>query len=224
MKKFIVCTFALICITVLTGCNNTVANSSGDNTSSFHEIARNPAAQEEQMNAANRSKSASLEKNNEQSAHMETIEYGYNNLYLSITIPNGWNHKIKTAEDMAKEDGLIICAIEFWPEEYPEAVFEFGYMTSFIGMCATGVTIEDFTLSGGLSGYSYMEEGENHLWLTILFNNPDGSISDGTYLINASPELSVWENIKPDFEKILDSVRITPLSDENNIPSGSSEN
>lgn len=126
-------------------------------------------------------------------------------MYLSVDIPNGWEYEIKTAEEMAMEDGVVTCAIDFWSAEFPDTVFELEYQT-FFGMCGTGVTIEEFTLENGLSGYRYTETIEDTLWLTITLSNPSDNLSGGTYLISASPELTVWDTIQSEFEQILNSV------------------
>lgn len=135
----------------------------------------------------------------------DTVEYSYKDLYLSVDIPNGWEYEIKTAEEMAMEDGVVTCAIDFWSTEFPDTVFELEYQT-FFGMCGTGVTIEEFTLENGLSGYRYTETIEDTLWLTITLSNPSDNLSGGTYLISASPELTVWDTIQSEFEQILNSV------------------
>lgn len=145
------------------------------------------------------------------SSNGKTAVYSQDGLYMSVDIPDGWDCRIKTKEELEKEDGLTLCEIDFWPESYPDTVFELSYETSF-GICGTGVTIEEFTLPNRLDGYRYTEEIEDTLWLTITLRNPDTDISGGTYLILASPTLSVWESIQPEFEEILQSVWVGSLS------------
>lgn len=136
---------------------------------------------------------------------IETVEYSHDNLYLSVDIPDGWDYQIRTVEEMAKEDGLALCAIKFWHKEYPETVFTLDYET-FFGICGTGVTIEEFAWENGLHGYRYTEEIEDTLWLTITLRNPADDTDSGTYCIMASPELAVWDILQPEFEEILASV------------------
>ena len=151
--------------------------------------------------------------NTEPSDTTEKVEYSHEDIYLSLTIPDGWDYKIKTAEEMEKYDGTTICAIEFWQEDYPETVFTFSY-ESFFGICGTGVTTEEFTLESGISGYRYTEEIEDTLWLNMTFQNPEdveeGVYKEGTYCIMASPKLSDWDVIKPEFEKIVESIWVAP--------------
>jgi hypothetical protein len=61
-------------------------------------------------------------------------------------------YDIKTSEDIKKENGMMTCAIEFWNEDYPDDVFQLGYMTEKLGMCATGVTIENYIMENGIYG------------------------------------------------------------------------
>lgn len=142
------------------------------------------------------------------------VIYESGDRYLEISLPDTWEYRIKTVEDMEQEDDLMICAIDFWPEAYPEAVFKLGYCEMF-GMCGTGVTTERMELSNGMTGYKYYErmEAENTLWLTIIFDQPDDGQKNGLYAIMASPELSAWEQTEPEFEEILDSVRVGPQTE-----------
>ena len=144
---------------------------------------------------------------------VKTAVYSQDDLFLSIDIPEGWDSKIRTKEELDKEDGLMLCEIDFWPKNYPETVFRFGYMSSF-GMCGTGVTIEEYALESGIYGHRYTEEIEDRLWLTVTLRNSDHDINGGMYLIDASPSLFVWESIEPEFEEILASVWVGSMPDE----------
>lgn len=92
-------------------------------------------------------------------------------------------------------------------EAFPDTVFEFGYHQRF-GICGTDVTTERMELPDGRTGWRYSEimNTEQMLWLTIVFDRPEESEETGTYVLMASPELSVWEQIESEFEGILESV------------------
>ncbi|MCM1387451.1 MAG: hypothetical protein NC231_08995 [Bacillus sp. (in: Bacteria)] len=140
----------------------------------------------------------------------ETVEYSYEDIYLSIDLLPDWEYRIKTAEEMAKEDGSSLCAIEFWHKDCPDTVFTFSYETWF-GICGTGVTIEEFVWDSGINGYRYTEEIEDTLWLTMTFQNPhekdeEGTSKGGTYCIMTSPKLSEWDVIEAEFEEIVESI------------------
>lgn len=139
----------------------------------------------------------------------QTISYEYQSVYLSVSLPDTWNYRIRPAEEMQTEEDYAVCAIDFWPAAFPQAVFELAYYQSF-GMCGTGVTVEEITLPGGLSGHRYKEQIEDTLWLTIIFRqeNEDPS-KNGCYVILPPSGLSmpVWEQVEGEFEQILQSVQ-----------------
>lgn len=222
-KKIITFISALVFLFTITGCaremeadGNTAQSGSGmqeeDITQdgqadavvgSIEENAPADSSTEEQL-------AAEPVENTEPSETSEEVEYSYEDIDLSLAIPDGWAYEIKTAEEMEKYDGTSICAVEFWKEDYPETVFTLSY-ESFFGICGTGVTIEEFTLENGISGYRYTEEIEDTLWLTMTFRNPkdvaeDGTYKGGTYCIMASPKLSEWDVIEPEFEEIVESI------------------
>ncbi len=162
-----------------------------------------------------------------------TVVYEQGEVYLSLVLPDGWDYQIKTAADMEPGTDLMTCAIDFWPVTSPEAVFQLGYCPQF-GICGTDLTSRELSWNSGLSGRMYTTEQwseEDFLWLTVVFDLPEnrtgnpagsdtnthhdgadgdssGSHAKGTYVILASPRLSVWEEIGPRFEQILDSVMV----------------
>ena len=230
-KKAITFILTLICLFTMTttaGCARG-AKADGDTTQSVSGMQDEIAVQDGQTDASveaenveeNIPADSSAEEqlpaepveNTELSETTEKVEYSHEDIYLSLDIPDGWDYKIKTAVEMEKYDGMSICAVEFWQEDYPETVFTFSY-ESFFGICGTGVTTEKFTLESGISGYRYTEEIEDTLWLNMTFQNPEdveeGVYKGGTYCIMASPKLSDWDVIKPEFEKIVESIWVAP--------------
>ncbi len=209
-KKTITFTLTLICLftmTMLTGCAREVKENS--NTVQSVSNAQEETAVQEEAAAQDGQADAPVE-NTEPVETAEKVEYSHEDIYLSLTIPDGWDYKIKTAEELEKYDGTTICAVEFWQEDYPETVFSFSY-ESFFGICGTGVTIEEFTQENGISGYRYTEEIEDTLWLNMVFRNPEnyaeeGIYKGGTYCMMASPKLSDWDVIEPEFEEIVESI------------------
>ena len=209
-KKTITFILALICLftmTMVTGCAREVKEDS--NTVQSVSGAQEENAVQEEAAAQDGQADAPVE-NTEPVETAEKVEYSHEDIYLSLTIPDGWDYKIKTAEEMEKYDGTTICAVEFWEEDYPETVFTFSY-ESFFGICGTGVMIDEFTQENGINGCCYTEEIEDTLWLTMTFRNPkdvdeDGTYKGGTYCIMASPKLSEWDIIEPEFEEIVESI------------------
>lgn len=216
VKKYFLFLAGIFCTFILMGCGrNFPANDLSVNTnSSLSDLTDGTLIQAEQGSLEDQMSDSVLSAVEDTTAYGESsectaVEYSYQDFYLSVDVPDGWNYEIKTAEDRAKEDGLVVCSICFWPEKYADAVFELSYSSIRLGMCATGVTIEHFTLSNSISGTSYTETIEDIVWMTFILNNPYENLEDrpdGTYYIQASIDASVWDEIKEEFEQILDSV------------------
>lgn len=135
----------------------------------------------------------------------QSVVYESENWHLSLQLPDNWDYQIQSEEALEKEDGRYTCAIHFWPKGYPEEIFVLGYQTEF-GMCGTGVTIEDIALDNGITGYRYIEEIENTLWLTITLTPPEWDVQGGTFLVDGSPSVEDWKILQPEFEKILQTI------------------
>lgn len=196
MKKMLIATLILLTMSV-TGCQN--ADAENVTTPEPSEIITTieDVEVEETMEIPN----------------VEKVEYSHEDIYLSVDIPDGWEYEIKTAEDMAREDGLAICAIHFWSAEFPETVFELGYQESF-GVCLTGITIEEFTLSNGLEGCRYTEKLDDTFWIAIALSNPANGMSGGTYVVTSYADLEAWNALEPEFEQILNTVWVGSQTEE----------
>lgn len=214
-KKIITFTLALVCFFTMTTAAGCAREAKEDSNTGEAAAALEGQADAVVENAPTDSSSeeqlpAEPVEKVEPSETTEKVEYSHEDIYLSLDIPDGWDYKIKTAEEMEKYDGMTVCAVEFWQEDYPETVFTLSY-ESFFGICGTGVTIEEFTQENGISGYRYTEEIEDTLWLDMTFHNPEddaeeGIYKGGTYCIMASPKLSEWNVIEPEFEEITESI------------------
>ena len=147
-----------------------------------------------------------LEDEPEQSTPEEPVrvEYGYEDVYMALDIPTGWDYAIHTREETKQTDSFTTCSIDFWPQEESELVFELAYWQLF-GMCGTGVTIEELTLPNGLTAWKYTEESDGVVWLTVALEYPQ---SEGTYVFSASPEKTQWETYEAAFLEILESVKV----------------
>ena len=100
-----------------------------------------------------------------------TAYYEFPEGSMSLAIPEGWEYEVQTKEMKDREDGLVLCGIDFWPVKHPEARLELGYWPNRIGMCGTGVTIEDVDFGGGLSAVRYTEIIDSTLWLTLIYDH-----------------------------------------------------
>lgn len=132
-----------------------------------------------------------------------------------VTLLMGWLFLLSGCADRAAQIQMTtLSVLTGKAEAFPDTVFELGYHQRF-GICGTGVTTERMELPDGRTGWRYSEimNTEQMLWLTIVFDRPEESEETGTYVLMASPELSVWEQIEPEFEGILESVRMENPAD-----------
>ena len=115
-KKIITFISALVFLftmTTITGCAHE-AKADGNTVQSVSGVQEETAAQDEQADAAvgNMEETAPADspvdeqveaepaENTEPSETTEKVEYSHEDIYLSLTIPDGWDYKIKTAEEM----------------------------------------------------------------------------------------------------------------------------
>lgn len=139
------------------------------------------------------------------------VEYEGAYAHIALILPGGWTYE--TVEDLA--DGQGQAGIRFWPEDDPGLSLQLCGWTDPIGLCATGVTIEDFTLDSGLSGTAYSEVmlaansgGENALtedqfWITMVFHE-----STGVYALEGNVPLALWEDYETTVYEILETVKL----------------
>lgn len=217
MKKFLYLSVTAGLFCLLTACSETSSDTAQPPAAAIATIEaaadtqQSPADEAEPDNPQVNTTETEAARPEAESPKTDTVTYSYEDIYLSVTLPKTWEYQVKTKEEMEGEDSMLFCAIDFWPANFPDAVFHLGYQTQKLGICATGVTIEEFSLPNGLTGYRYTESIEDTLWLTIAFDReeePAGQEHSGNYLISASPALSEWEQIAPDFEQILSSVQV----------------
>lgn len=133
----------------------------------------------------------------------EVAEYGYEDLRMSVSLPEGWDSEIRTVEMMAKEDGLVLFGIDFWKQENPDVKLELGYWPEGIGMCGTGVTIETVSFANGLSATEYTETIQGEVWLTIIY---ELEMEQGAFVVQADMPEKLWTEYKDEITGILDTV------------------
>ncbi len=138
----------------------------------------------------------------------QTVICEQESVFLSVRLPGGWAYETLTAEELQKEDSTLTCAIRFWPEEFPDAVFTLGYDPQIFGICGTGVTSETFTLDNGMTGCMFTETNGDSCWLAVVFDSQETGKADGSYLLMASPGVTAWEVIEPELIRIRDSVQV----------------
>ena len=132
----------------------------------------------------------------------ECIEYGYDDVYMALELPADWDYEVHSREELQETNCCYTCAIDFWPREQPDLIFTLAYWPSF-GMCGTGVTIEELTLSDGRTAWQYTETQDGTVWLTVAFADTAG---EGRYVIDASPTEAQWAQYADAFRAILETA------------------
>ena len=136
-----------------------------------------------------------------------TALYEYPEGSMSLVIPEGWEYEIQTKEMKAREDGLVLCGIDFWPSEHPEARLEFGYWPNRIAMCGTGVTIEDVDFGGGLSATRYTETIEGTVWLTLIYDHVGEQ--PYSFVLQGDIDEALWEQYESEIMDIAGTAVMT---------------
>ena len=137
-----------------------------------------------------------------------TALYEYPEGSMSLVIPEGWEYEVQTKEMKAREDGLVLCGIDFWPSEHPAMCLEFGYWSEQIGMCGTGVTIEQIDFGGGLSAWRYTETIDGAVWLTIIYDHVGGG-RPYAFAIEGDIDEALWEQYEAEIMDIAASAVMT---------------
>lgn len=110
-------------------------------------------------------------------------------LSLSVTLPEGWDWGL-IADDT---DGTAyVLPVAFWPETAPELEVTLALYPGGIGMCGTGVTIEDVTLPGGLTATTYTEEIQGETWFTLIYADLDGLPEGAALVASCCADADLW--------------------------------
>ena len=136
-----------------------------------------------------------------------TALYEYPEGSMSLVVPDGWEYEVQTKERKGREDGPVLCGIDFWPSEHPEMRLELGYWPDRIGMCGTGVTIESIDFGGGLSAVRYTESIGGTLWLTLVYDH----VGEQPYSFVLQGDISeaLWEQYEAEIMGIAGTAVMT---------------
>ena len=153
------------------------------------------------------SEEAALTASPEGTSEPTTARYEFPEGSMSLVLPEGWEYEVQTKEMKAREDGLVLCGIDFWPSEHPEMRLEFGYWPDRIGMCGTGVTIEQVDFGGGLSAVRYTEIIDGTLWLTLIYDH----VGEQPYSFVLQGDIgeALWERYEAEITDIAGTAVMT---------------
>lgn len=134
-------------------------------------------------------------------------QYEYPEGSMSLVLPESWEYEVQTKEMKAREDGLVLCGIDFWPSEHPEMRLELGYWPDRIGMCGTGVTIEQVDFGGGLSAWRYTETIAGTVWLTLIYDH--AGEQPYSFVIQGDIDDTLWEQYEAEIMDIAGTAVMT---------------
>ena len=98
----------------------------------------------------------------------ETAEYTSGYVDITMTIPEGWQWESVQDKSMNTE------GIRFRKTDDKAVSFELLCWRGGYGICGTGVTSEELTLSGGQMVWQHTEENNGNLWLNLSFEKTPG--------------------------------------------------
>ena len=199
MKKKTILTIGLCLLlgaAVLSACAANSESAAPEETAPAEETAA-PAAPEE----------AAVSASPEPVSEGATASYEFPEGSMSLVLPEGWEYEVQTKEMKAREDGLVLCGIDFWPSEHPEMRLELGYWPDRIGMCGTGVTIEDVDFGGGLSAVRYTETIDGKVWLTLIYDHLGER--EYSFVLQGDIDDILWEQYEAEIMDIAGTAVMT---------------
>lgn len=124
---------------------------------------------------------------------------------MSLELPADWEYAVVGGYDgeeaQTEPDGTF--GIEFWPSADPELKLSLLYYVNGLGMCGTGVTIEEVSYANGLSGWKHTEDydTEEKTMLTVVFTG-----LAGTYALNGFVPTALLEKYSGVIDTIIESA------------------
>lgn len=128
----------------------------------------------------------------------ETAEYTSGYVDITMTIPEGWQWESVQDKSMNTE------GIRFRKTDDKAVSFELLCWRGGYGICGTGVTSEELTLSGGQMVWQHTEENNGNLWLNLSFEK-----TPGDYVCAPVGTLTkeTWDNCRDEVLAILGTAQ-----------------
>lgn len=128
----------------------------------------------------------------------ETAAYTSDYVDMALTIPEGWQWE--SVQDKAERTE----GIRFWKTGDKALDFALLCWRSGYGLCGTGLTSEEVTLSNGQKVWQHTKESDDGLWLNLYFENVPGD-----YVCAPSRTLTreTWDGCRDEVLAILDTAR-----------------
>lgn len=128
----------------------------------------------------------------------ETAEYTSGYVDMALTIPEGWQWESVQDKELSAE------GIRFWKTGDKAVSFELLCWRGGYGICGTGVTSEEITLSNGQKIWQHTEENTDSLWLNLYFES-----TPGDYVCAPTGTLTkeTWDSCRDEVLAILNTAQ-----------------
>ena len=129
----------------------------------------------------------------------QLAEYTEGNVDMALTIPDGWAWETVEEDGQAglrfrkTDDGAVSFRLTCWLDGY--------------GICGTGVTSTELTLSGGQRVWQHTEAAGDNVWVNIAFQDTPGSyvcMPDDDGVMGST----AWDGCRDEVLAILGTARI----------------
>ena len=125
--------------------------------------------------------------------------YTEGNVDVALTIPDGWWW------ETLEEEGQ--SGLRFGKTGERSVAFRLTCWLDGYGICGTGVTEQDLTLSGGQRAWQYTEGGQSTVWVNIAFQGVPGSyvcMPDDNGVMGSA----AWDGCRDEVLAILGTAQI----------------
>ena len=129
----------------------------------------------------------------------QLAEYTEGNVDVALTIPDGWWW------ETLEEEGQ--SGLRFGKTGERSVAFRLTCWLDGYGICGTGVTEQDLTLSGGQRVWQYTEGGQSTVWVNIAFQGVPGSyvcMPDDNGVMGSA----AWDGCRDEVLAILGTAQI----------------
>lgn len=131
----------------------------------------------------------------------ETASYTSGYVDMALTIPEGWQWESVQDKELSAE------GIRFRKTDDKAVSFELLCWRNGYGICGTGVTSTELTLSGGQRVWQHTEEWQGSVWVNIAFVGVPGDYvcmidDDGTM------DSAVWDGCRDEVLAILGTAQL----------------
>lgn len=129
----------------------------------------------------------------------ETATYTSGYVDMALTIPEGWQWESVQDKELSTE------GIRFWKTDDKALDFKLLCWCSGYGICGTGVTSQELTLSGGQMVWQHTETENDGLWLGLCFENVPGDyVCQPT---GGTMDKAAWDNCRDEVLAILGTAQ-----------------